>query len=168
MSNRSPLANEVRVASEIAAQIIAAGIDPETDPDFAAILGAETDVLDRLRAILRAARYAEAQSKALAEIQAEMRERKARLERKSDSLRGIVMHAMGELGLKKLEAADLTATVSAGKPSVVITDADALPDDVCVMKREPSKAAIREALAEGPVPGAELGNPVPSLTVRVR
>ncbi len=36
------------------------------------------------------------------------------------------------------------------------------------MKRTPSKEAIREALAEGPVAGAELANGEPSLTLRTR
>lgn len=168
MSTRTPLTNEVRVASEIAAQIIAAGIDPETDPDFAVILGNETDVLDRLRSILRASRYSEAQAKALSEIITDNRERKTRLERKSETLRGIVLHALGELGLKKLEAPDFTASVGTARPSVVITDEAALPDECCAIKREPSKTAIREALADGPVPGAEWSNPAPSLTIRAK
>lgn len=167
MSNHQPLANEVRVASLIATQIFAAGIT-EDDEDFIDILSAETDILDRLRKIVRAARYVEAQSKALTEMQAEMRERKARLDRRADSLRSIVLHAMSELGLRKLEAADFSATVAAAKMRVLITDEAALPDEVCVMKRAPSKEAIREALAEGPVAGAELANGEPSLTVRVR
>ncbi len=68
MSNHHPLANEVRVASLIATQIFAAGIT-EDDEDFTDILSAETDILDRLRKIVRAARYVEAQSKALTEMQ---------------------------------------------------------------------------------------------------
>lgn len=167
MSNRQPLANEVRVASQIATQIFAAGIT-EDDEDFAEILSAETDILERLRSIVRASRYVEAQSKALAEIQAEMRERKARLDLRADSLRSIVVHAMGELGLRKLEAADFSASVAAAKMRVLITDEAALPDDVCSFKRVPSKEAIREALAEGPVSGAELANGEAALTVRVR
>lgn len=164
---RIPLHQEMAVASQVAAALIAAGIEPD-DPDFAELMASETDVLERLRRILRAARHTEAQSKALGEIQSEMRERKARLDKKAESLRGVVLQAMAELGLKKLEGPDLTATVGAGKPKVVITDEAALPDDACVFKREPSKAAIAAALAEGPVSGAEWANPIPVLTVRTR
>lgn len=164
---RIPLHQEMAVASQVAAALIAAGIEPD-DPDFAELMASETDVLERLRRILRAARHTEAQSKALGEIQSEMRERKARLDKKAESLRGVVLQAMAELGLKKLEGPDLTATVGAGKPKVVITDEAALPDEACILKREPSKAAIAAALAEGPVSGAEWSNPVPVLTVRTR
>ncbi|MGX9980662.1 siphovirus Gp157 family protein [Methylobacterium fujisawaense] len=164
---RIPLHVEMATASRVAAQLIAAGID-ETDPDFAELMASETDVLERLRRILRAARHTEAQSKALGEIAAEMRERRARLDKKAERLRGVVLEAMGELGLTKLEGPDLTATVSDGKPKVVITDEAALPDDACVFKREPSKTAIAAALAEGSVAGAEWSNPAPVLTVRTR
>ncbi|MBP30464.1 siphovirus Gp157 family protein [Methylobacterium sp.] len=166
-STRVPLHVEMATASRVAAQLIAAGID-ETDPDFAELMASETDVLERLRRILRAARHTEAQSKALGEIAAEMRERRARLDKKAERLRSVVLEAMGELGLTKLDAPDLSASVSTGKPKVIITDPDALPDDACVFKREPSKTAIAAALAEGPVAGAEWGNPVPVLTVRTR
>lgn len=163
----SGLANDVRVAQDIIAQIADAGIDSE-DPDFATLVESECDVLERLRRIIRAARHTDAQAKALAEMLADGRERKARLEKKADRLRGAALWALGELGQKRLEAPDFTATIGAGRPKVVITDADALPDDVCVLKREPSKTAIAEWLAEKPCPGAEFGNPTPSLTVRTR
>ncbi len=164
---RIPLHQEMAVASQVAAALIAAGIEPD-DPDYAELLGNETDVLERLRRILRAATRTEAHSEALAGIIKDNRERKARLDSKAERLRGVVLQAMAELGLKKLEGPDLTATVGAGKPKVVITDEAALPDDACVFKREPSKAAIAAALAEGPVSGAEWGNPQPILTVRTR
>lgn len=164
---RIPLHQEMAVASQVAAALIAAGIEPD-DPDFAELMASETDVLERLRRILRAARHTEAQSKALGEIQSEMRERKARLDKRAESLRGVVLQALGELGLKKLEAPDFSASVGAPKPSVLITDEAALPDDVCAFKRVPSKTAIAAALAEGPVPGASMSNGTPSLTIRTR
>jgi len=164
---RVPLHQEMALASQVAAQLIAAGID-ETDPDFVELMASETDILERLRRILRAARHTEAQSEALAGIVKDNRERKARLDNKAERLRGVVLQAMSELGLKKLDGPDLTATVGSGKPKVVITDEAALPDDACVFKREPSKTAIAAALAEGPVSGAEWSNSVPVLTVRTR
>lgn len=164
---RIPLHQEMSVAVAVAEQLRLAGID-ENDPDYAELLGSETDVLERLRRVLRAARHTEAQSKALGEIQAEMRERKSRLDKKAERLRGVVLQAMGELGLTKLDGPDLSASITAGKPKVTITDEAALPDDVCAFKREPSKTAIAAALAEGPVAGAEWSNPQPVLTVRTR
>lgn len=162
-----PLHEEMRLAAYVADQLAAAGVGPE-DPDFEELLASETPILDRLVRILRAARHTEAQSEALAAIVKDNRDRKARLDNKAERLRGVVLQAMGDLGLTKLSAPDLTATIGAGKPKVVITDPDKLPDDACVFKREPSKTAIAAALAEGPVPGAELSNSVPVLTVRTR
>lgn len=164
---RIPLHQEMAVASQVAAALIAAGIEPD-DPDYAELLGNETDVLERLRRILRAACHTEAQSKALGEMLGEMRERKARLDKKAESLRGVVLQALGELGLRKLEAPDFSASVGGPKPSVLITDEAALPDDVCAFKRVPSKTAIAAALAEGPVAGASMSNGTPTLTIRTR
>ncbi len=162
-----PLHEEMRLASYVADRLSAAGVGPD-DPDYEELLASETTILDRLIRILRAATRTEAHSEALEGIIKDNRERKARLDNKAERLRGVVLQAMAELGLKKLEGPDLTATVGAGKPKVVITDEAALPDDACVFKREPSKAAIAAALAEGPVSGAEWANPIPVLTVRTR
>lgn len=161
------LYSEMDIASRVAAALVAADITPD-DPDFAELMASETDIQDRLVRILRAARHTEAQSEALAAIVKDNKDRKARLDNKAERLRGVVLQAMGDLGLTKLSAPDLTATISAGKPKVVITDPDKLPDDACVFKREPSKTAIAAALAEGPVAGAEWSNATPVLTVRTR
>lgn len=166
MSNQT-FTDEVRVASAIALQIADAGVDAD-DPDFTTLLESECDVVERLRRVLRASRFQEAQSKALGEMIAEMRERKGRLDRKADGLRGVALWAMTELGLRKVEAPDLTASITAGRPKVIIIDEAALPDDVCVFERKPSKAAIAAWLDEKPCPGAEMSNGGPSLTVRVR
>lgn len=159
------LADEMKIASLVASHLAAAGITEE-DPDFADLMSSECEVLERLKRILRAARYTEGQSKALAEILADNRERKSRLDTKAERLRSVVLQAMQELGLKKLEAPDLTASVGAGRPKVTITDEAALPDDVCVFARTPDKRAIAAWIAEKPCPGAEMSNAQPTLTVR--
>jgi len=163
----TPLAHDVRIAQAIVEEILAAGVDHE-DPDLSALVESECDLPERLRRILRYSRHVESQTKALAEMMSEMRDRKARMEKKSETLRSAVKWAMSETGLKKLDAPDLTATLSDGKPKVTITDEDALPDMACRIKREPNKTRIAELLAEGPVAGACLANAEPVLTVRVR
>lgn len=164
---RIPLHQEMDVASRVAAALIAADITPE-DPDFAELMASETDIQDRLVRILRAARHTEAQSEALAGILRDNKDRKARLDNKAERLRGVVLQAMSDLGLTKLTAPDLSASVGTSRPSVVITDEAALPDEVCALKRVPSKTAIAAALAEGPVTGASMSNGAPSLTIRTR
>ncbi|WP_336488330.1 siphovirus Gp157 family protein [Methylobacterium nigriterrae] len=165
MSDRPSLGDEVRVAAEIAAQIQAAGIDAE-DPDFATLLEAECDVVERVRRIVRAARFTEAQSKALGEMQADMRERRARLDSKAESLRRAALWALQEMGLPKLQAPDFTASIGHGRPKIVVTDEAALPDPYFRTKREVDKAALLSALQGGPVLGAELANPEPIMTIR--
>lgn len=167
MSERPSLGDDVRLASEIAGHLRAAGID-EDDPHFGELLASETDVQDRLRRIIRASRHTKADAQTLAGMIDDMRARKTRLEKKADGLKAAVAWAMAEIGMKRIEAADFTASLGSGKAKVVITDADALPDECCVIKREPSKVAIAVALEEGPVAGAEWGNPEPVLTVRTR
>lgn len=162
------LADDVHFASGIAERLTAAGIDTD-DPDYAELLASETDVQDRLRRIVRASRFAAADAKTLGGMMDDMRDRKARLERKATGLKSAALWAMGELGLKRLDAPDMTATITAGRVGVTITDPDALPDDVCVIKREPSKAAIAAWLDEkGACAGAERSNGAPSLTIRTK
>jgi chromosome condensin MukBEF ATPase and DNA-binding subunit MukB len=165
---RVPLHQEMALASQVAAQLIAAGID-EDDPDFVELMASETDILERLRRILRAARHTEAQSEALAAIVKDNRERKARLDNKAERLRGVVLQALSELGLSKLDAPDFSASVGGGAFKVIVTDKTAVPDDLCRITREPDKAQIKAAIIRhGDVPGAELANGEPSLTIRTR
>lgn len=163
----SALSDDLRAALDVRAALLAVGIS-EDDPDLAELMDGECDAIDRLRRILRFVRWTEAQAKALGELMAESRERKARMERKADSLRGVVLHALSELGLKKLEAPDFTASVTAGRPKVIITNEAALPEEVCVVSRTPDKRAVAAWIAEKPCPGAELSNAAPSLTVRAK
>lgn len=56
-----------------------------------------------------------------------------------------------------------------GKPGVVITDEAALPAEFVRVERTPDKTAIANALrAAQDVPGAELGNAAPQLTIRTK
>jgi hypothetical protein len=120
------------------------GID-ESDPDFEELVTSECDALDRLRKILRAARWVEGQAKALKEIEAEMRERRARFDAKTDTLRSIVKTALVSLDMKKLEAPDFSITISPGKPKVVITD-ESRDSDATLTKvvRSPTRTRSRK------------------------
>jgi hypothetical protein len=166
---RFPLAADVRVAREpIAEQITAAGIDGSDDPDFGTLVASECGLQERLCRIMRAARWADKQAEALASMIAEMQERKKRLEAKGERLKGVVLWALQEAGLPRLDAPDLSATVAKGKPPLVITvPAEQLPDTVCRIKREPDKAKVRSFIEAGlQIEGVSLGNPAPYLTAR--
>lgn len=165
MKKPMQLASDVRIAAEIIEQIRAAV--GEDDPDFAELVESETDLLERLRKMLRAARIAEADAKGTGAIITDLRERKARLDEKAERLRSMTLFALQELGMKKLDAPDMSVSVRDGAPGVEITDASSLPDRYVRIKVEPDKAAIKEALKDGEeIPGACLKNGSPSLTIR--
>ena len=154
---RPTLGEDVRTAEGIVAQVRAAGID-EDDPDFADLVEAECDAPERCRRTLRVSGEAMDDAAKLAGMIVRLQIRKKR---------ATAAWAMGEMGLTKLQAPDFTATLSAGRPKVTITDEAAIPADLSRVKREPNKTAILAALTAGrEVPGAELANPQPVLTLR--
>jgi phage host-nuclease inhibitor protein Gam len=60
-------------------------------------------------------------------------------------------------------------SIQDGRAGVVITDPQAVPDQFVRIKREPDKTAIGAALASGnAVPGADMRNGAPSLTIRTK
>ena len=169
MSSNPQLAAEVRVAQQIAEKIRAAGI-ADGDPDFEALLGAETGALDLVRSVVRTIRQRMADADALSGMIAELQARKARLDRSQQTMRETVVWALGELGRRRVDAPDFTAIVQYGKPPLVgleTLDAASLSDRLCVTTRRVSPLDVRAELeAGGTVGGVTLGNPEPYLVVR--
>jgi hypothetical protein len=163
------LANDVRVGQAILKRILEAGVDPR-DPDLPDLFDAETDVLDRLRQMVRAARESEAHADAIGEVMREMRERRDRIEARAEKLREAVSWALQELGMKKLEAPDFCGSLVVGKPPLVGLDGvdpNRLPEECC--KRTVSRTAVRAWLESGrSLDGVSLGNPVPVFRISTR
>ena len=91
-----------------------------------------------------------------AEEQALAKRRKS-LESKSSSLKAYMLRYMTYYGETSIETAKVKITTR--KTSrVIVSDADALPDDlvVVVTERKPDKRKIKVALQSGEVPGAQL------------
>lgn len=155
-------------AMAAAARIQADGAEATDEAELLAALAAEgapiDDILTRLiRAAMEADALAEA---ATARIEA-ITERRARFRNHRDTWRAAAFAVMDALGLKTLKAADFTASVSAGRPAVIVTDEAAIPADYVKTTTVIDKAALAAALRQGEVvPGAELSNPIPSLTIR--
>lgn len=126
---------------------------PQLAEDETALLDT-LDGLDTLNeqivAVLRHAIEREAHGKALGDLIDAMTARKRRLEDGAKSLRTAALHAMQEVGIKKISAPDMTIGLSPGKPRLVITDEAAVPETLCRIKREPDKKAIAEYLSERP------------------
>jgi hypothetical protein len=168
LNAQATFSQEIATAAFVVQALKDAGITPD-DPDFEQLVESECDALERLHRMLRAARWAEAQSKSVKEMEAEMKERRQRFDNKAETLRAIVKQAMQTLGLPKIEAPDLTASLTNTRPGVVIEDEAAIPSQLCKIVRTPDKTAIKAALEQGEeVPGASLSAPSQTLTVRVR
>ena len=77
---------------------------------------------------------------------------------------------MTEVGLSKLEQPDFTASARAGIPSLVVTAEEMIPPNYWLP--QPPKLDRQTLLAELKrghlIPGAQLGNPKPVLTVRTK
>jgi hypothetical protein len=148
-------------------EAIRAAFPDETEESLADTIEGESDLPGAVVAVLRAALEREAQAKAIKdELIARLLYRAHRLEDGAKSLRAAALQAMQEAGLPKIQAIDMSVSVGRGKPRVIITDTDLVPDWACIIKREPSKAAISKVLATGTdVPGVTLGNPQPFLTI---
>jgi hypothetical protein len=129
-----------------------------------------TDLHEMIAAIIRSALVDEALQDGLRTRLEEMRRRLARLEERGAKKRQLALEAMGEVGLKKLEQPDFTASARAGSPSLVIVAEEAIPRAYWVP--QPPKLDRQQVLCElkrgADIPGTQLSNPQPVLMVRTK
>ena len=144
-----------------------AGIDEETLLDT---LEEITDLYEMIAAVIRSALVDEALQAGLRTRLEEMRQRLARLEERGAKKRQLALDAMCDVGLKKLEQPDFTASARAGLPPLLIVAHDAIPEPYWVP--QPPKLDRQSLLADlkrgEVIPGAQLGNPQPCLAVRTK
>ena len=129
-----------------------------------------TDLHEMIAAVIRSALVDEALQAGLRTRLEEMRQRLARLEERGAKKRQLALDAMCEVGLKKLEQPDFTASARAGLPPLVIVADDVIPEPYWVP--QPPKLDRQSLLADlkrgEVIPGAQLGNPKPTLAVRTK
>ena len=130
--------------------------------------GDAEDVKDAILRVVRSARAAEAMAKAAADMAQDMSARAARYKGRSERMRGIVLAAMDAIGERKLEGPDVTVSLTPGRAGVVVSDETVIPD---AYWKQPPRVLDKKALGDDVkagvvVPGAELSNGMPSLTVR--
>jgi hypothetical protein len=121
------------------------------------------DVISRLG---RAALDAEVMVEVTKTRMDRLKARYERFVRREETIRATLLQAMQAVGMKSFHDPEFSASFSQGKSSVLITDAESLPDYAVRIKREPNKTAIAEYLQVGPVPGAVLSNGGDVLTLR--
>jgi hypothetical protein len=143
------------------------GLDEETLADT---LEGITDLHEMIAAVIRSALVDEALQSGLRARIVDMKSRLSRLEERGSKKRQLALEAMTEVGLKKLEQPDFTASARAGLPGLVVVEEDRIPQSYWVP--QPPKLDRQSLLAhlkrEGPIPGTELTNPKPTLSVRTK
>ena len=99
-------------------------IDEETLVDT---LEGITDLNEMIAAVIRSALVDEALQAGLRSRLEEMRQRLARLEERGAKKRQLALDAMCDVGLKKLEQPDFTASARAGMPPLIIMSKTKFP-----------------------------------------
>jgi hypothetical protein len=84
-------------------------------------------------------------------------------------MRALAHKVMDWAGVRKIELLQATLSIRAGVPRVIVTDEAALPDQYVRIKREADRPIIKEHIQQGiSVPGAEISNSEPVLSIRVK
>lgn len=150
---------------------IAAELAPYRDDEdtFLDTLDGETDALTILDREIEAEQADRATAAAIKARIADLKARADRLEHRATAHRTAQKLVMQAVGLRKVERPLATLSMRAGGVSVQITDADAVPTQLCKIVRTPDKTAIKAQIDAGEaVPGAELVRGDETLSVRVK
>ena len=163
------LSHSLGVYQTIRERIIAleADIDEATLADT---LEGITDIHEVLAAIVRSALFDEALADGLKDHIQRLQDRLQRLIERGAERRRIARDAMIEVDMKKVAAPDFTLSLRSGSPSLVVIDELEVPNPYWEV-REPrlNRASALADLKNGvAIPGLQLSNPEPVLSVRVR
>ncbi|MDP9196117.1 MAG: siphovirus Gp157 family protein [Pseudomonadota bacterium] len=167
--NPAEIESELRHWNAIKAQLLAQGLD-EDEQCLLDTLEGETDLRERLVALIEKAVEATLMVEKQKRRMADLTERKARYERRHDRLKEFALKVMEAAGLKSIEAPEFTFGTRPTPPKVQIISQRLLPEEFLRVKPpEPDLAAIGKALKNGEeVPGALLGNGGTTLQIRTR
>jgi hypothetical protein len=127
--------------------------------------------LDELIAeIIRSALIDEAFQRGLRLRLQDMKERLSRLQTRALKKRELAIEAMSEVGLRKIEQPDFTASARDGPPSLLVFAEDQIPQTYWVP--QPPKLDRQTLLGDlkrgDQIPGTQLSNPKPVLSVRTK
>jgi hypothetical protein len=144
----------------------------EDEDAWAITVESETDVHDLLRQVEQRRQAAAAFAGGIASNIAELELRLKRFERREQAMRELAFKIMTFAELKKAELDIATLSIRNGQQKLVNfanVVPTSLPDDLCKIVRELDKTKIKERLKGGEaVPGFELSNAEPTLSVRVK
>jgi hypothetical protein len=129
-----------------------------------------TDLHEMIAAVIRSALVDEALLSGLRGRLDDMKERLSRLELRAGKKRELALHAMSEAGLAKLEQPDFTASTRAGSPALIVVSEQTIPEAYWLPQPPKlDRQAILGELKRGiDIPGAQMSNPKPVLSVRTK
>lgn len=109
-----------------------------------------------------------AEAASIGEEAERLKKRKAALVNRAEAIRAYLLSQLVKAGISKLKTKLFNFVVNPARKSVVIGDADMIPDPYILRtERVPDKNAIKAAIEAGNlVPGAHVEEGAPSLTVR--
>ncbi len=129
-----------------------------------------TSLTDSLAELLRSSQEDQSLASALRSRMADMQERCSRFEERARKKRELVCTVMEEADLKKLTEPDFTVSLRPARAPLMIIDEEAIPGDY--WKPQPAKLdrmGLISALSNGrDIPGAVLGNPPMTISVRTK
>ena len=167
--NALPLTNELQHYRRLKERLLEdlPEVDDETIRDT---LEGITDLHEMIAAVIRSALVDEALHSGLRFRLDDMKERLSRLDLRASKKRQLALDAMTEVGLTKLEQPDFTASTRAGSPALVVIAEEKIPEAYWLP--QPPKLDRQAILAElkrgKMIPGAQMSNPKPVLSVRTK
>ena len=167
--NIPALKSEVQIYNRLRREVMEQylNLDDETIRDT---LEGITDLHEVIAAVIRSALVDEALQTGLRSRVNDMKERLSRLELRATKKRLLALGAMTEVGLTKLEQPDFTASARAGSPALVIVAEETIPATYWVPQppKLDRQALLAELRRDAGIPGVQLSNPQPVLTVRTK
>ena len=127
----------------------------------------QTNLHDVLAACVDREREAKAMVDAIGERMDALAARRARYKNQIEAWRSLIQKLMDHAGQAKITLPEATLSISHRKPSPIISDEAALPDECVELVRKPVMAIIRDWCAAGNVPeGVAMSNGSTSLVIR--
>jgi hypothetical protein len=142
----------------------------EDDESWLLAIESETELDRLLTAIVRQIEDATALADGTSGRLTVLQQRTERFQHRINSLRGLAFKMLDASGLPKVELPEATLSIRKGQPKLVgEADPASLPDDYCKVSRTLDRSKIKDALKAGQtVPGFELSNSEPSLSIRIK
>ena len=160
---------DLKIEAELAGQIRAA-LEQHNDEDLTIdMVEGETSLFELIDTIMADDAADDERLAGIKARQDELKERKARIDRRQSTRRSVVHAALDTAGLRKIERAEYTVSLRAVPQGVEVIEPELLSDEYVRIKRDPDKAAIKAALKAGvTIPGAALTNGGETVSVRRR